>query len=316
MSAAQEAGLVFALAWLLDGWLGEPPAALHPVVWIGKVSSPLTRFARRVPSLELCLGALYVAAVTAGFAALARLSQHALSPLPALRFAFEVYVLLGCFALKGLLQAGQRMCAALNAADLAGARGALASLCSRDPAPLSAPELSGATVESISENASDSVVAPLFYYALFGLPGAVFYRAANTLDAMVGYRGRFEHLGKAAARLDDVLNFVPARLTAALLWCAGGLLGLSCTGGRSVFWRDRNCTESPNAGQVMAMTAGLLGVRLDKRGAYVLGAGLAQPDTQALVRALALVRTACWLFAALLLCLLLTFGGARGLLAG
>jgi adenosylcobinamide-phosphate synthase len=316
MNPALEASLVFAAAWLLDATLGEPPAALHPVVWMGKLCAPLTRMAKRAPLVELSLGTLYVAAVTCGFAALVWFAVRALSQLPALRFVFEVYVLLSCFALRGLLAAGANMRRAVMAADVQAARAALGSLCSRDPARLSLGELSGAAVESITENTSDSVVAPLFYYALFGLPGAVFYRAANTLDAMVGYRGRFEYLGKAAARLDDLLNFVPARLTAGLLWCAGALLGLSCTGGQAVFLRDRNRTESPNAGQVMAMAAGLLGVRLDKRDAYVLGADLAAPDALALARALSLVRSAGWLFAAVLLLLLLSRGGVRGQLAG
>lgn len=312
MSPALEASLVFTAAWLLDASVGEPPAALHPVVWLGKLAGPLARQRRRGPRAELWLGALYVAALVGGAGALAWLGQRALAPWPALRCGFEVYVLFGCFALKGLLDAGSSMRRALLAGDLAAARGVLGSLCSRDPTSLSAPELAGAAVESLTENSSDSVVAPLLYYALFGLPGVVVYRAANTLDAMVGYRGRFEYLGKAAARLDDLLNFVPARLTAALLWGTGALLGLSSAGARSVFWRDRNRTESPNAGQVMAMAAGLLRVRLDKRDAYVLGAELAAPDAAALGRAIELVRSACWLFAVLLLAWLLRSGSWRG----
>src|SRR5262249_61854725 len=109
---------------------------------------------------------------------------------------------------------------ALAGGRLHDARYALRSLCSRDASQLDPPLLVAAAIESVAENASDSFVAPLFYYALFGLPGAVFYRAVNTLDAMIGYHGRYEYLGKAAARLDDVLNFVPARLTAALLLAA------------------------------------------------------------------------------------------------
>jgi adenosylcobinamide-phosphate synthase len=313
VSPALEVSLVFAVAWLLDASVGEPPAAIHPVVWIGKLAAPLTRAAPRAPWAELCWGALYVLVLAGGATALIWHVQRALVPWPALRCAFEVYVLFSCFALNGLLDAGRRVRRALLAGDVPAARVALGSLCSRDAATLSAPELSGAALESLSENSSDSVVAPLFYYALFGLPGAVCYRAVNTLDAMVGYRGRFEYLGKAAARLDDLLNFVPARLTAGLLWLTGALLGLSSGAARAVFWRDRNRTESPNAGQVMAMAAGLLGVRLDKRGAYVLGAELAAPDAGALASAIVLVRSACWLFAVLLLAALLHWGGAHGL---
>ena len=143
--------------------------------------------------------------------------------------------------------------------------------CSRDASALGPAELAGASIESVAENASDSVVAPLFYYAVFGLPGAVVYRAVNTLDAMVGYRGRYEYLGKASARFDDVLNFIPARLTALLLLGAGGVLGGSVARGMAIWRRDGASTESPNAGRPMAVMAGLLGVRLEKAGHYDLG---------------------------------------------
>jgi adenosylcobinamide-phosphate synthase len=300
MTMPLEALGVLGLAWLLDLTLAEPPAALHPVVWMGRVIAPLKRMQPGSARRELVLGALYALTVACGFGLGAALLIRLAAALPALRFTLEVYLLWSCFALKGLLRAGQAMQAALGAGDLPGARQALTSLCSRDPSALSERELCGATIESITENTSDSVVAPLFYFALLGVPGAVFYRAANTLDAMVGYRGRFEYLGKVAARLDDALNLIPARITALTLWCSAGLLRLPLRTGGKVWWRDRARTESPNAGQVMAMAAGLLGVRLDKRDAYVLGAELREPDAAALTQALRLVSLSAWLFALLL----------------
>jgi adenosylcobinamide-phosphate synthase len=308
MTPALEAACVLAAAWLLDQALGEPPALLHPVVWMGKVIGPLKRMRPRAPALELALGALYALGVVLGFGLAASLLLYALRALPALRLGVEAYLLWSCFALRGLLQAGEVMQAALGRGDLGGARQALTSLCSRDPRELSEPELVGATIESISENTSDSVVAPLFYFALLGVPGAVLYRAANTLDAMVGYRGRFEYLGKSAARLDDALNLVPARLTTLLLWCGGALLRLSTGAGGRVWWRDRARTASPNAGQIMAMTAGLLEVQLSKRDAYVLGSELRVPDAVALRQALRLVSLSGWLFALLLGAALLAIG--------
>jgi adenosylcobinamide-phosphate synthase len=296
MTPSLEALAVLGLAWLLDLTLGEPPALLHPVVWMGRVIAPLKRVRPSSARRELWLGALYALAVACGFGLAAALLLRFAGQLPALRFACEVYLLWSCFALQGLLRAGRAMQAALARGDLSGARTALTSLCSRDPSALSERELCGATIESITENTSDSVVAPLFYFALLGVPGAVFYRAANTLDAMVGYRGRFEHLGKVAARLDDLLNLIPARITTFTLWCSGALLRLSIGTGGRVWWRDRARTESPNAGQVMAMAAGLLGVRLDKRDAYVLGAELRDPDAAALTQALRLVSWSGWLF--------------------
>ncbi|NJN68054.1 MAG: cobalamin biosynthesis protein, partial [Chloroflexaceae bacterium] len=130
--------------------------------------------------------------------------------------------------------------------------------------------IAAAAIESLAENTSDSVVAPLLAYALGGLPGAFAYRAANTLDAMVGYRGRYEYLGKVPARLDDLLNLVPARLTALLI--AAAAVGCSADAPQAwqVMWRDHALTASPNAGWPMAAVAGALGVRLEKMGHYCL----------------------------------------------
>jgi adenosylcobinamide-phosphate synthase len=175
------------------------------------------------------------------------------------------------FALRALAEAARHVERALEEGALEQARFRLRSLCSRDPSALEPRQLVAATIESVAENASDSVVAPLFYYALFGIPGALFYRAVNTLDAMIGYHGKYEYLGKASARLDDALNFVPARLTAFLLLFAGWLRGRPTRSGWSVWRRDAHLTESPNAGRPMAVMAGLLGVQLEKMGHYRLG---------------------------------------------
>jgi adenosylcobinamide-phosphate synthase len=303
-----EAALL-ALAFALDAVVGEPWTPLHPVVWMGKAIAPLKRRPPAGPARESLVGALYTALVTLGFSTAAWLGLRVLTGAPLCRAAFEVYVLFGCFALRGLVRAGEQLRRALAAHDLAQARARLTSLCSRDPSQLEASELAGAAIESLSENSSDSVVAPLFYFVVFGLPGVVFYRAANTLDAMVGYRGRYEYLGKFAARLDDLLNLVPARITVLLMTVAAACLGLPVARGLRVWWRDRTRTESPNAGQPMALAAGLLGVRLTKRDAYALGAELPLPDAQALLRAERLTRITGWLAALAALASLLGSGG-------
>jgi adenosylcobinamide-phosphate synthase len=307
-----DAALVLVLAFALDVTLREPPNRLHPVVWMGNAIAPLKRWPRRAPASELAIGALYVVLITAGAALLGAALLALLSFSAAAVLVVQVFLLWSCFALKGLWAAGHEMSLALEAGELARARRALTSLCSRDPSELSPQELAGATIESLTENASDSVVAPLLYFALFGVPGALFYRAANTLDAMVGYRGRFEYLGKVAARLDDVLNYVPARLTAVALALAALLLRLPLRRGIAVFMRDAGKTESPNAGRPMAMAAGLLGVRLDKRDAYVLGAELRAPDLPALRGALRLVAWACVLAVVCLIALLFVLGVHHG----
>jgi len=307
-----ESALVLAAAFVLDGTLREPPLALHPVVWMGHAIAPLKRVRPRAHAAELLIGGLYVALITVGSAALGWALLRLAHPQPWLAVAAQVFLLWSCFALKGLWAAGVEMALALEQHDLPRARRALTSLCSRDPSALSESELAGAAVESLTENASDSVVAPLLYFALLGVPGALFYRAANTLDAMVGYRGRFEYLGKVAARLDDVLNFLPARVTALALALAGLLLGMPVRRGVLVCLRDGHNTESPNAGRPMAMAAGLLGVRLDKRDAYVLGAELGVPDVAALRRALSLVAWAGSLSVLALCALLLALGVHHG----
>jgi adenosylcobinamide-phosphate synthase len=245
---------------------------VHPVVWMGTLVRALER---RLPSggpkRQLFAGTLLAAFVPFACAALGVAVVEGLRPMPAFAWLAQVFLLTAMFAARMLGTAAERVAAELRAGRIDGARAGLQSLCSRDATDLDEPELVGASVESVAENASDSFVAPLFYYALFGLPGAVFYRAVNTLDAMVGYRGHYEYLGKASARLDDVLNFIPARLSTLLLLVAGALLGKSPRRGIAAWRRDAATTASPNAGQPMAAMAGLLGVRLEKRGHYALG---------------------------------------------
>ena len=268
--AASPSVLCAALA--IDVLFGELPARVHPVVWMGRAIRAVEgRLPMGGPGRELAGGAVLAFLIPSGAAALAFAVALALRPLPVLGWIWQVLVLTAMFALRALGEAARAVRVALEADDLAGGREALRSLCSRDPSALGPEDLIGASVESVAENASDSFVAPLFYYAAFGLVGAVAYRAVNTLDAMVGYHGRYEYLGKVSARLDDALNVVPSRLTAALLLLAGGWLGQDVERGAATWCRDGASTESPNAGRPMAAMAGLLGVRLEKAGHYRLG---------------------------------------------
>ena len=177
------------------------------------------------PRRQLAFGALMAFVVPALFAAASLLVLVKARPYPALEFLVGVVLLKSTFALRALATAARKVERALGDDRIDDARFGLRSLCSRDPSNLGPSELVAATIESVAENASDSFVAPLVYFALFGVPAAVAYRAVNTLDAMIGYHGRYEYLGKASARLDDVLNWIPARLTAGLLLLAGVLGG-------------------------------------------------------------------------------------------
>jgi adenosylcobinamide-phosphate synthase len=187
------------------------------------------------------------------------------------------------FALRMLVDSGATVRHALERDDLPAAREALGSLVSRKRDDLDAELVAAAAVESLAENLSDSVVAPLLAYALFGLPGAACYRLVNTMDAMIGYRGHYEHLGKSAARLDDVLNLIPSRLTTALLIALAPLYGGDARGAWRIWRRDASATASPNAGQPMAAAAGALGVQLEKVGHYRLG-DARRPCTAATIR--------------------------------
>jgi len=309
--------IAFVAAVALDAGFGEPPNALHPVAWIGSAASFVLRAAPRTgATAQLVFGALVALVIPLGCAAAAAGLVAATARWPFAQLAVAIAVLKPTFALRALGDAAERVRRALAAGDLTRARSGLASLCSRDPAALDEPLVAAAAVESVAENASDSVIAPLFYFVLFGLPGAVAYRAVNTLDAMIGYRGRYEYLGKAAARLDDVLNFVPARLTAALLVIAAGLAGRDAAGGWRVLVRDGGITASPNAGRPMAAMAGLLGVTLEKPGHYRLGAPGRAPDAAAIRAAWRVVVIACALAFALVAFVLVLGLGARDVCMG
>ncbi len=233
-------------------------------------------------------------------AGLAAGTGHAASGLP---WWVQAALLKPLLARKALFDAAAEVGAALERGDLSGARRLLSwHLVSRDTTGLSAAEVAGATIESLAENLSDSVVAPLLAYRMGGLPLAAAYRLTNTADAMWGYRTpELEYTGKVAARMDDLLNLAPARLTA--------LCTLAASGGQGwrVWARDRHNTSSPNAGHPMSAFAGALGVRLDKRGPdgkklYVLNAGGQEPAAADIGRALQLAqRSLIWAVASLVL---------------
>jgi adenosylcobinamide-phosphate synthase len=296
------------MALALDLCWGEPPAGWHPVVWMGQVIGALERRAPAgdaPPAARLLYGVAVVGASIALFVLPARLLERVLW-----RAGWPGIVVLGAllkpaFAAGELFRATARVGDALGRDDLAGAREGLRSLVSRDTTSLSATLMAAAAIESVAENSSDSVVAPLFYYGLWGLPGAVAYRVVNTLDAMLGYRTpRYELLGKAAARLDDVANLVPARLTGALIVLAAPAAGGSVGAAAAALRRDHGRTASPNAGWPMAAAAGALGVTLEKVGQYRLNRGGREPGAVDVRRSIDLTRGALSLGLPLLVALL------------
>jgi adenosylcobinamide-phosphate synthase len=201
-------------------------------------------------------------------------------------------------ALRGLLEAGRVVEDALRRGDLGAARRLLAEhLVSRDTGALSTSDVAGAAISSLAENLSDSVVAPLLAFRVAGLAGAYAYRAINTADAMLGYRTEeLEWFGKTAARVDDLVNLVPARVTAFLIVAVGGRPMSAAVG---VLLRDARRTPSPNAGWPMAAMAGALGVVLRKRGVYTLNARGREPGAEDIARARRIVGAAAGVAAAI-----------------
>ena len=291
---------LLALAVALDLLVGDPPNRWHPVAWIGRLIALARARAPRAPD-DLALYGSFLILIVAGLAAGGALVAQALLgelPGPAAPLA-QAWLLKCSFSLGGLFAAVEIVRGHLVAGDLDGARRQVARhLVSRDTAALDEGAVASAAVESLAENLTDGVVAPLCFYVvgvgLGGVPGGLAlawaYRAVNTADAMIGYRhDELEYLGRATARTDDVANYVPARLAAAALVAGAWLARASAAGAVRVLRRDGRRTESPNAGLTMAAMAGALGVTLEKRGLYRLGDG-PPPDPAAMDRAMAVAR--------------------------
>jgi adenosylcobinamide-phosphate synthase len=278
--------LVGAAALAIDAALGEPPARLHPVIGMGSLlSAARRRWRANGPAGELAEGAAALAAVVAASALSAVAVQLLVRRLPrGAALLGEAGALSTLLALRGLREAVRGVGEALDAGRLDEARALAArDLVSRETSQLDASELSGAAIQSLAENLSDSVVAPLLAYAAGGLPAAAAYRALNTADALWGYRtAELLHRGRVAARADDVANLIPARLTALLIAARAPRPREALR----VALRDHALAPSLNGGWPMAAMAGGLGVRLVKRGSYSFNAEAPAPTTADIARAL------------------------------
>lgn len=265
MSRAAWPGAVGLAAGLAADALLADPRRGHPVAGFGAVAGALEQRAHRDSRVA---GAAYALVLTAGAAGLGAAVQRALPAAPALSAAtaLATWTVVGGTSLR---REARAMARHLAADDLTAARQRLPHLCGRDPSQLDAAGLARATVESVAENTSDAVVAPLVWGAIAGVPGLLAYRAVNTLDAMVGHRSpRHERFGWAAARADDAANLLPARLCAALAVAAAPLVGGRPSRALRMWRRDGGRHPSPNAGPVEAAFAGALGRTLGGRLSY------------------------------------------------
>jgi adenosylcobinamide-phosphate synthase len=267
MIAAQLGGLVAGV--VVDAIAGDP-RRFHPVAGFGRAAG---RLERQIYAPTRAAGAGFTAiavGVPVAIAVGARVATRRRPWARAVLTAGATWTVLGGTSLR---REARAMAADLDrtpvASALAASRERLPNLVGRDPQALDAAEIARATVESVAENTSDALVAPLFWGAVAGLPGLVGYRAINTLDAMVGHRSpRYRHFGAASARLDDLANLVPSRLTALLTAATAPLVGGDGVGALTTWLRDGDQHPSPNSGQCEAAMAGALGVRLGGRNVY------------------------------------------------
>lgn len=257
LDGATAAGLLAGA--VIDAAVGDPRRG-HPVAVFGSRAAALEK---RIYRDSRLVGVAYTTVCVGAATAAGLLAERVTRSSPIARAAVTAVATWAVLGGTTLGREGMLMARSLEEGDLAAARARLPHLCGRDPSGLEAAELARGTVESIAENTSDAVVAPLVWGALFGVPGLLGYRAVNTLDAMVGHRSpRYARFGWASARLDDVANYVPARLTALLTTGLAGLAGGSPRRAAAVWIRDGHRHPSPNSGRCEAAFAGALGVRL------------------------------------------------------
>ncbi len=260
---------IIILALLLDLSWGEPPSFLHPVVYMGKIINflkpHLIKYENKISGFYLTFLLLSLFVIPIYFI------------IQSLQLYFLIYIIISAiilsttFAIKELLNSIRAVKEDIKS-DINQARQSVSYLVSRDTSLLTEVELVSATIETLTENITDSVVSPLFYTFFLGVLGGVAYRVINTLDAMVGYKNEENiNIGYFPARLDDIVNYLPARLTGVLIIFSALLMGLNWRRSYYTMMKDAEKTPSPNSGYPMAAAAGALGIRLEKKSYYTLG---------------------------------------------
>lgn len=256
------------IGFLLDCLLGDPHSMPHPVVAIGKLISALEKGLRallpKTKTGEMTAGGiLWVLTVAVSFLVPLGLLKLAGLVHPWLRLAVSSILCWQVLAAKSLKTESMKVYTALKTGTIQDARYAVSMIVGRDTQELDAPAVTRAAVETVAENCSDGVIAPMLYFALGGAPLAMAYKAVNTMDSMLGYvEMPYKNIGCIPAKLDDVFNYIPARISALAMLLAGWILKLNLQNGWKIFKRDRYNHASPNSAQTESVCAGLLGLRL------------------------------------------------------
>ncbi|NHI94965.1 MAG: cobalamin biosynthesis protein [Candidatus Lokiarchaeota archaeon] len=272
---------IIVVAILIDFIFGDPPVKIHPVVWMGKIISFLEKRLRsQNPSIEKLKGfvLVFLTITIFSFPIFMIFNLYFLLFYPFDILELIIFVIISgsilkiSFAIKSLRNYTLPIAVALKKGDINKAREYIPFIARRDPLNLDEEGLISTATESIAESTADGVTSPLFYFAFFGVIGAIIFRVVNTLDSMVGYKDSDKiNIGMASARLDDILNFIPVRITFVFMILSSCFIRESPRNGLKIVMRDHSKVESPNAGWTMASMAGILSIQLKKDNYYKLG---------------------------------------------
>ena len=299
--------IIVGFALLLDFLIGDPKTKYHPTAWIGKLIAVLVPFSRNnSPKKELFGGILIVFVVVTIVSTLLVALDFGISLLTIDVVSLVVSIVVGSILLKttiairGMQKHALSVVDALEKDDLDSARNHLSMIVKRNTKNLDKNHISSAVLESVSENTVDGVTGPLFYYAIFGLPGAFVYRAINTIDSMIGYKtSLFRNIGWFGANCDTILNYIPSRLTGLVMILSALILGYNWKESFYIMKRDGRKLESPNAGFPIAALAGALGTKLEKINYYAVGDGNIEFTKSHIISAIRLMKVSSILFCGL-----------------
>ena len=299
-----ESIVIVGFALLLDFLMGDPKTKYHPTAWMGKLIASLVPFTKSNSARKEFLGGiLLVSVIVIVVSTLLVVLDVGISLLTIDIISVVVSIVIGSIllkttiAIKGMQKHALAVVNAVEEGDLDSARNHLSMIVKRDTKNLDKNHILSGVLESVSENTVDGVTGPLFYYAIFGLPGAFVYRAINTIDSMVGYKTTlFKNVGWFGAKCDTVLNYAPSRLTGLVMILGALILGYNWKESLYVMRRDSRKLESLNAGFPMAALAGALGTRLEKMNYYAIGNGNIEFTKSHIISAITLMKVSSILF--------------------
>lgn len=300
--------IVFAL--FLDFIFGDPKNKYHPTAWIGSLIAKLTPTCKNSSDTLERFGGILLIVISCAFVSfLVIIADLGINLISVDYLSLIISIVVGgillktTIAIRGMEKHSMNVVNSIEANDLASARNNLSMIVKRNTKDLDQNHVFSGVVESISENTVDGITAPLFYFGFFGLPGAFVYRVINTADSMIGYKTSiFKNIGWFAANCDNVLNFIPARLTGLTMVLSAMILGYDWKRSYKIMIRDGKKTTSPNAGYPMAAIAGALGTRFEKINHYSLGDGDVEFSKEHVKSAISLMKLTSIMFCGLVVC--------------